>query len=111
VTGLKARLEKIIELTMTSFFASDLEKANEALDLQSTLVRDLHQLAASIGNDHRESKRSSSSNALSLVLRPIEHVSKYYGTIAQVTINRVLETPLRPRPAGREAAAPIEAAE
>ena len=111
VTGLKARLEKIIELTMTSFFASDLEKANEALDLQSTLVRDLHQLAASIGNDHRESKRSSSSNALSLVLRPIEHVSKYYGTIAQVTINRVLETPLRPRPAGREPAAPIEAAE
>src|SRR5437867_13387526 len=65
-----ARLEKIRELTMTSFFASDLEKANEALDLQSTLVRDLHQLAASIGNDHRESKRSSSSNALSLVLRP-----------------------------------------
>jgi len=38
-------------------------------------------------------------------------VSKYYGTIAQVTINRVLETPLRPRPAGREPAAPIEAAE
>jgi hypothetical protein len=29
-------------------------------------------------------------------------VSKYYATIAQVTINRVLETPLRPRPAVRE---------
>src|SRR5437016_14563966 len=77
VTGLKARLEKIIELTMTSFFASDLEKANEALDLQSTLVRDLHQLAVSIGNDHRESKRSSSSNARTLVLRPLEPVSDY----------------------------------
>ncbi|TLZ95958.1 MAG: phosphate uptake regulator PhoU [Methanobacteriota archaeon] len=111
VAGLKARLEKIIELTMTSFFASDLEKANEALDLQLALVRDLHQLAVSVGNDHREPKRASSSNALGLVLRPMEHVSKYYATIAQVTINRVLETPLRPRPAGREAAAPIEAAE
>jgi len=111
VAGLKARLEKIIELTMTSFFASDLEKANEALDLQLALVRDLHQLAVSVSNDHREPKRASSSNALGLVLRPIEHVSKYYATIAQVTINRVLETPLRPRPAGREAAAPIEAAE
>jgi hypothetical protein len=33
-----------------------------------------------------------------MILRPLEHVSKYYGTIAQVTINRVLESPLRPRP-------------
>src|SRR5213596_4105070 len=42
--NLKGKLEDVIELTMTSFFASDLEKANEALDLQLALVRDLRQL-------------------------------------------------------------------
>jgi phosphate uptake regulator len=110
ITGLKARLEKVIELTMTSFFASDLEKANEALDLQAALVRDLRQLATSVGDDQPERRRSSA-NALGVVLRPLEHASKYYATIAQVTINRVLETPLRPRPAAKEPAAVVEAAE
>jgi phosphate uptake regulator len=99
VSALRARLEKIIELTMTSFFASDLEKANEALDLQKVLVRELRSLGASAGN--RAGPRKTSPQALGLILRPLEHVSKYYATIAQVTLNRVLETPLRPRPAVR----------
>src|SRR5439155_21656221 len=69
VAGLKARLEKSIELTMTSFFATDLEKANEAPDLQLAMVRDLHQLAVSVGNDRRDPKRASSSHALGLTHR------------------------------------------
>jgi hypothetical protein len=44
-------------------------------------------------------------------LRPLEHVTKYYGTIAQVTINRVLESPLRPRPVPVEQPAEGVAAE
>jgi len=97
VGGLKARLEKIIELTMTSFFASDLKKANEALDLQMALVRDLRQLGLPPARSRANSPKAPS-NLLGMILRPLEHVSKYYGTIAQVTINRVLESPLRPRP-------------
>src|SRR5947208_2935402 len=101
VGGLKARLEKIIELTMTSFFASDLKKANEALDLQMALVRDLRQLGLPPARSRANSTKAPS-NLLGIILRPLEHVSKYYGTIAQVTINRVLESPLRPRPAHPE---------
>src|SRR6267143_1718610 len=93
VGGLKTRLEKIIELTMTSFFASDLKKANEALDLQLALVRDLRQLGLPPARGRANSPKAPS-NLLGMILRPLEHVSKYYGTIAQVTINRVLESPL-----------------
>jgi len=101
VGGLKARLERIIELTMTSFFASDLKKANEALDLQMALVRDLRQLGLPPARSRANSTKAPS-NLLGIILRPLEHVSKYYGTIAQVTINRVLESPLRPRPTPQE---------
>jgi len=41
VGSLKTKLEAIVELTMTSFFASDLQKANEALDLQTALIREM----------------------------------------------------------------------
>lgn len=105
VGSLKAKLEKVIELTMTSFFASDLKKADESLDLQAALVEDLHRVGSDgfeAGSDPR--KISSAARLLGSVLRPIEHVSKYYGAIAQITINRGLETPLRPRapPAPKE---------
>lgn len=29
-------------------------------------------------------------------MRPVAHVAKYYGTIAQLTINRSLEEPMHP---------------
>ena len=100
VGALKAKLEKIIELTMTSFFASDLQKANESLDLQAAFVRELREYASSnSGTRSRSGKSSPSANLLALILRPLEHVTKYYGTIAQLTINRGLESPLRHRAA------------
>jgi len=100
VGALKGKLEKIIELTMTSFFASDLQKANEALDLQAAFVRELREYASSnSGARPRAGRSPPSPNLLALVLRPLEHVTKYYGTIAQLTINRGLESPLRHRAA------------
>lgn len=98
IGALKAKLEKIIELTMTAFFASDLEKANDSLDLQASLVEDLHRVRANGFDAASEGRRASAAERLlASLLRPIEHVSKYYGTIAQLTINRGLESPLRPR--------------
>ena len=104
IAGLKSRLEKIIELTMTSFFASDLKKANESLDLQMALVQELQKLGGSAAKGRGDRPKGSASPWLGIVLRPLEHVTKYYGTIAQVTVNRVLESPLRPRPAPVEPA-------
>jgi phosphate uptake regulator len=98
VGSLKTKLETIIELAMTSFFASDLKKANESLDLQAALVEDLHRVRSNgfeSGSDPR--KASSAARLLASVVRPIEHVSKYYVTIAHLTIHRALESPLRPR--------------
>ena len=97
VGSLKSRLEPIIELTMSSFFASDLKKANEALDFQTALFRDLKGLAGPTSGGANRRKGAASSNLLPHLLRAIEHVTKYYGTIAQLTINRALETALRPR--------------
>src|SRR3989475_57736 len=45
---------------------------------------------------------SRSNGLFQIVLRPLEHVAKYYGSIAQITINRALERPVRPRPPGVE---------
>src|SRR2546427_251699 len=103
----KGNIEEVIELTMTAFFANDLAKANEALDQQAALIRDIRAVATS-GSRPRRGKTNgpSRSNGLNqLVLRPLEHVAKYYGSIAQITINRALETPVRPRPTGVEAPA------
>ncbi|MGI0148512.1 MAG: PhoU domain-containing protein [Thermoplasmata archaeon] len=98
VASLRSKLEKIIELTMTAFFASDLKKANESLDLQAALVGELHRLDPRVAGARPDARRASSaSGLLAMVVRPIEHVAKYYGTIAQLTINRGLESPLRPR--------------
>lgn len=98
IGSLKAKLEKIIDLAMTSFFASDLRKANEALDLQKSLVGELRRLGPSTGPAGGRRKATPGAGPLQVVLRPIEHVAKYYGTIAQVTMNRGLESPFRPRP-------------
>lgn len=109
IAGLKSRLEKIIELTMTSFFAFDLKKANESLDLQTALVQELQKLGAPAAKGRPDRSKGSASRWLGILLRPLEHVTKYYATIAQVTINRVLESPLRPRPVLAEPV-PAEAA-
>jgi hypothetical protein len=102
IAGLKSRLEKIIELTMTSFFAFDLKKANESLDLQMALVQELQKLGGPAAKARGDRPKGAASQWLGIVLRPLEHVIKYYGTIAQVTVNRVLESPLRPRPVPAE---------
>jgi hypothetical protein len=109
VAGLKSRLEKVIELTMTSFFAFDLKKANESLDLQTALVQELQKLGGAGATDRADRSKGSTSRWFGILLRPLEHVIKYYGTIAQVTINRVLESPLRPRPVPTEPI-PVEGA-
>src|SRR3989449_5077792 len=104
IANLKGKIEEVIELTMTAFFANDLAKANEALDRQAALTRDIR-AAAGPGSRprHAQTGGSSRSNGLfQIVLRPLEHVAKYYGSIAQITINRALERPVRPRPPGVE---------
>src|SRR5437899_1769849 len=104
IANLKGKIEEVIELTMTAFFANDLAKANEALDRQAALTRDIR-AAAGPGSRprHGQTGGSSRSNGLfQIVLRPLEHVAKYYGSIAQITINRALERPVRPRPPGVE---------
>src|SRR6058998_3165394 len=104
IANLKGKIEEVIELTMTAFFANDLAKANEALDRQAALTRDIR-AAAGPGSRprHGQTGGSSRSNGLfQIVLRPLEHVAKYYGSIAQITINRALERPVRPRTPGVE---------
>src|SRR5207245_9791612 len=51
---------------------------------------------------------SRSNGLFQIVLRPLEHVAKYYGSIAQITINRALERPVRPRAPGVEPPAAVE---
>ena len=97
VAALKSKLEKVIDLAMTSFFATDLKKANESLDRHAALVEELGRLASNGGGEPSRSRSIPPANRLlSSVLRSLEHASKYYATIAQITINRGLESPLRP---------------
>ena len=110
VGNLKGKLEEVIELTMTAFFANDLGKANTALDRQAALIRDIRAAAESGPRSRSPQARSPprSNGLFQIVLRPLEHVAKYYGSIAQITINRALERPVRPRPAGAEPPPPPE---
>src|SRR3989449_10231161 len=104
IANLKGKIEEVIELTMTAFFANDLAKANEALDRQAALTRDIRAAAGpGSGPRHGQTGGPSRLNGLfQIVLRPLEHVAKYYGSIAQITINRALERPVRPRTPGVE---------
>ena len=110
IGNLKGKLEEVIELTMTAFFANDLAKANEALDRQAALTRDIQAVAGSGSRPRRAQTTgpSRSNGLLQIVLRPLEHVAKYYSSIAQITINRALERPVRPRPTGVEPPPPGE---
>src|SRR5438132_397006 len=110
VGNLKGKLEEVIELTMTAFFANDLGKANTALDRQAALIRDIRAAAESGPRSRSPQARSPprSNGLFQIVLRPLEHVAKYYGSSAQITINRALERPVRPRPAGAEPPPPPE---
>ena len=103
----KTKLEKVMEMTMTAFFTSDLEKADEALDLKDSLEAELKELgrAAPGLKCDRKGTICNACTFLHGVLRPIEHVTKYYGTIAQITLNRALEPP-KGFPAPVAAAAP-----
>jgi phosphate uptake regulator len=109
IGNLKGKLEEVIELTMTAFFANDLAKANEALDRQDALTRDIRAAGGPGSKPRRGQAGPSRSNGLfQIVLRPLEHVAKYYGSIAQITINRALERPVRPRVPGVEPPAAVE---
>jgi len=103
VAPIKGRLEKVMDLTMTAFFTSDLTKANEALDAKAALDGELRNLTLAIPRMKCDRKGDfcTMCTLLRAVLRPIEHVTKYYGTIAQLTVNRSLEEPPHP-PARRE---------
>jgi len=100
VAPIRQRLERLVETTMTSFFAMDVGQANEALDLQASIGADLP--GPSRGTTARTNREAGVAEP-EWVLRPVEHVAKYYGTIAQITVNRCLESPARPRPATPEA--------
>ncbi|HYM39986.1 MAG TPA: phosphate uptake regulator PhoU [Thermoplasmata archaeon] len=92
IATIKGELEKLMELTMTAFFTSNLEKADDALDLKEALEKDLKAFSQSSGlKCNGKGGICSTCTFLRAVLRPIEQVAKYYGTIAQVTINRSLE--------------------
>jgi phosphate uptake regulator len=87
------RLERVIDLTMTAFFTSDLTKANEALDEVAAFEAELRELASSVPllRCDRKGEFCTTCTLLRSVLRPVEHVAKLYGTIAQLTMNRSLE--------------------
>lgn len=89
----KADLERIIDLAMNAFFASDLPKANEALHAASDLEGQLGRLEASIPQMRCDRKADfcSTCSLLRAVVRPLHHITKYYATVAQITINRSLE--------------------
>jgi phosphate uptake regulator len=111
IGAIKDKLEQMIELTMTAFFANDLAKAIEALDRQAALIREVrtHAATKAPARGGRRSGPSRLNGFAQIVLRPIEHVTKYYATIAQITVNRALESPARPRPRGAEGAPPPDA--
>lgn len=99
IGSIRVQLEEIVERTMTAFFASDLKKANEALDLQAALSRELRSAGSSTADARGNRKAAIPRGDLpSIVLRGIGHVTNYYGTIAQLTINRVLESLSQARP-------------
>jgi len=106
VGPIKAGLERVADLTMSSFFAADLKKANEALEVRGAFEADLRKLLGTIPEMRcdRRGEFCTTCTLLRSVLRPVEHIAKYYGTIAQLTINRSLEEapagPSRRRPAG-----------
>ncbi len=111
IGGLKEKLEKLMDLTMTAFFTSNLEKADDALDLKDSLERDLKAFSQASGlKCNGKGGVCSACTFLRAVLRPLEQVAKYYGTIAQITINRSLEPPkgemTRPPAAAPAAAVP-----
>lgn len=95
VLAVKEKLERMIETTMTAFFAMDVEKANEALTLQTSIESDLREVGPVSRTPRKE--RAAVSAQLAWAFRPLDHVAKSYGTIAQITINRCLESPMRPR--------------
>lgn len=86
-------VERQVEMTMTGFFAMDLGKANDALEVYQRLEKELRQLSVAIPafRGTRKGDFCPTCTKLRSVLRPVEHIAKYYSTIAQLTINRALE--------------------
>ena len=94
IAGLKEKLEKLMDLTMTAFFTSNLDKAEDALDLKDSLEEEIRSFSRSSGlKCAGRGAICGTCTFLRSVLRPMEQVTKYYGTIAQITINRSLEPP------------------
>jgi phosphate uptake regulator len=94
IAVVKVKLEKLMEQTMTAFFTSNLEKADDALDMKDSLEKELKAFSQASGlKCDGKGAICSTCTFLRTVLRPIEQVAKYYGTIAQITINRSLEPP------------------
>ena len=89
----KTGLEKVMELTMSAFFTDNLEKADEAIDAKESLeaeIKDFAERAPGMKCD-RSGPICRTCTILRAILKPLEHVTKYYGTIAQIVINRALE--------------------
>lgn len=97
IVPLKDKLEGVIDDTMSAFFASNLEKANSALDSQSAFVRSIRTYTESAPAGRPRNTRAGPGLPLGYLLRPVEHIAKYYGTISQITINRALESPAQVR--------------
>ncbi len=93
LTRFKSGLENVMDLTMTAFFTENLAKANEALDAKEALeaeIKEFGEKAPGMKCD-RSGTICRTCTILRAILKPLEHVTKYYGTIAQITINRALE--------------------
>src|SRR5207247_8516801 len=81
VAPVKQRLERLVEATMTSFFAMDVGQANEALDLQASIGADI--TGPSRGPGARTNREAGAAEA-EWVLRPGDHVAQDYGEVAAV---------------------------
>jgi len=93
LAAVRQDLERQGEAAVTSVFSSNVKMANEALDLEPTIVAAVKALYMElpVGGPARTIQGCSSCLARRAVLRPLGQVAKLYGTLAHLTINRSLE--------------------
>lgn len=96
ITEVRALLETQIETTMSSFFASDLMGANQALEIAKQAEKSIEDLSRATPDFKFKENVDFCGTCLAMrsILRPMQQISKYYSSIAQITMNRVLENPL-----------------